>query len=259
MTTPTKIQRNGKLEWVAVADIHVSPVAQRELRPGWAAQIANDFDPDRFTPPLVSRRDGKLYVIDGQHRFAAMHMMGWDDQLVEAWVHDGLTEAEEADLFLWHNNRKAVHAMDRFQVSVIADRPAEVDIDAIVRKAGLSVSTNKDGIRAVGALTKVYAFGPDVLARTLLIIRDSYGLHGFKWEVIEGLGLLIARFGHLLDDTRMIDRLGSVSGGVNGLINPAHALKKQLGRPLGQCVAGAAVQLLNSGRRGRAALPNWWS
>ena len=47
-TTPTRVERTGHLRWVLVADIHVNTRAQRELRPGWAAQIAADFDPDRI-------------------------------------------------------------------------------------------------------------------------------------------------------------------------------------------------------------------
>jgi hypothetical protein len=257
--TPTRVDRRGHLRWVAVADVHVNPVAQRELRPGWAAQIAADFDPDRFTPPLVSLRGGKHYVIDGQHRFEAMRLMGWDDQQVQCWVYEGLTDAQEADLFLWHNNRKAVSAFDKFQIGVTADRPDETDINRIVLSNGLKVASGQPGgIGAVGALRNVYGHGPAVLGRTLRIIRDAYGDAGLRSHVIEGIGLVCARYNGDVDDATMVERLGSVHAGVNGLENQAHNLRKQLGRPLKQCVAGAAVEIVNA-KRGGKKLPSWWT
>lgn len=258
-TTTARIERSGHLRWVAINEIHVNPQAQRELRPGWAAQIAAEFDPDRFAPPLLSLRHGKHYVIDGQHRIEAMRLMGWDDQQVQCWVYECLTEAQEADLFLWHNNRKSVGAFDKFTVAVKAERDVEVDIDRIVRAQGLKVAVQqKGGIAAVGALRKVYGHGPEVLGRSLRIIRDAYGDDGFRGQVVEGIGLLCARYNGELDDKRAIERLATVRGGLGALNTKAHTLRKQLGRPMPHCVAAAATDIINAGRGGKK-LPNWWA
>lgn len=258
-STPTRVERTGHLRWVTVADILVNPRAQREMRPGWAAQIAADFDPDRFLPPLLSLRDGKYHVIDGQHRIEAMRLMGWDDQQIQCWVYDNITEAQEADLFLWHNNRKSVASFDKFQIGVVAERSDEVDIDRIVRAAGLKVAMGvPGGISATGALRKVYDYGPNVLARTLKIVRDSYGDDGLRGEVINGVGLLCARWNGELDDQRAIDKLGSARGGLGALNTKAAALRKALGKPIAQCYAGAATEIINAGKGGKK-LPNWWS
>lgn len=257
-TTPTRVERTGHLRWVVVSEIHVNPLAQRELRPGWAAQIAGDFDPDRFSPPLLSLRHGKHYVIDGQHRIEAMRIMGWDDQQVQCWVYEGLTEAQEADLFLWHNNRRSVAAFDTFRVAVKADRDVETDINRIVLANGLKVSQDADGISAVGALRKVYRHGGPVLGRTLRVIRDSYGTPGMRREVIEGIGLLCSRYNGDLDDTKAVQRLGGVHAGVNGLTGKAQQMKKATGAALTECVAAAAVEIINGGRGGKK-LPSWWA
>lgn len=258
-TTAPRVERTGHLRWVAVADIHVNARAQRELRPGWAAQIAADFDPDRFTPPLLSLRDGKHYVIDGQHRIEAMRVMNWDDQQVQCWVYENITEAEEADLFLWHNNRKQVASFDKFQIGVIAERGDEVDIDRIVRAAGLKVAQGlPGGISATGALRKVYSHGPNVLSRTLRIVNDSYGDDGLKGQVIEGIGLLCSRWNGDLDDNRAVTKLQNARGGIGSLNTKAFGLRKQLGKPMSQCYAAAATEIINAGRGGKK-LPNWWS
>lgn len=253
-----RIERTGHLRWVTVSDLTINERAQRDLRPGWAAQIANDFDPDRFQPPLVSLRDDEFYVIDGQHRVEALRILGWDDQQVQCWVYENKTEAEEADLFLWHNNRKTVTAFDKFQIGVVAEREVEQDINRIVLANGLKVSHSEDGIRAVGALRKVYSYGPKVLGRTLRIVRDSYGRDGLEGHVIEGIGLLCARYNGELNDDAAIGRLSSARGGIGALNSRAYVTRKTFGKPLPQCVAAAAVEIINAGRGGKK-LPGWWS
>jgi hypothetical protein len=258
-TTTDRVERSGHLRWVAISDIYTDPRAQRELRPGWAAQIATDFDPDRFTPPLVSLRNHKHYVIDGQHRIEAMRLMGWDDQRVQCWVYEGLTTADEADLFLWHNSRKAVAAFDKFQIAVIADRSVEVDINRIVLASGMKVAKKQPGsIGAVSALKRVYEQGPETLGRSIRIIRDAYGDDGFKSEVIQGVGLLCSRYNGELDDSQAVQKLANARGGLGSLMTRAHVTRKQLGRPLPHCVAAAAVDIINAGRGGKK-LPSWWS
>jgi hypothetical protein len=258
-STTNRLNRTGHLEWVCAADVVVSPTGQRELREGWAAQIAAEFDPDRFLPPLVSRRDGKLYVIDGQHRFEALRILGWDTRPIQCWVYDGISEAQEADLFLWHNNRKTVSAFDKFRIGVSAERDAESDIDRIVRASGFKVAnSDHGGIRAVGALRKVYAHGPAVLARTLKIIRDSYGDDGLGGEVIEGVGLVCARYNGSLDDAHAVSRLTTVRGGIGALNSKAYTARKVLAKPLAQCYAAAVVDIVNAGKGGKK-LPGWWS
>lgn len=257
-STAEKIERSGHLRWVAVRDLLVNPRAQRDLRSGWAAEIAADFDPDRFLPPLVSNRDGDFFVIDGQHRVEALRILGWDDQLIQCWVYDDLTEAQEADLFLWHNKRKTVNAFDKFQIGVVAERDVEADINRIVLANGLKVSQSDSGIRAVGALRKVYNHGGKTLGRTLRIVRDAYGDDGLDGHVIEGIGLLCARYNGELDESVAISRLSTARGGIGALNSKAYTAKKMLGKPLPQCVAAAAVEIINSGRGGKK-LPGWWS
>lgn len=255
---PRRIERNGTLRWIAVADTHTSPMAQRDLRPSWAAEIAREFDPDRFTPPVLSHRDGKFYIIDGQHRFAAMRLMGWEDQQLQCWVFSGLTEADEADLFLHLNRSKVVNAFDKFRIAVTAGRSDEVDVEKIVRAQGLRISHDRGGISCVSALLSVHRYGGPVLGRALRIVRDAYGDLGFRAEIITGVGMLCQRYGSQFDDDRLVEKLTSVNGGMFGLLNAARATKRQIGRPLSHCVAAQAIVYLNAGRGGRK-LPDWWS
>jgi hypothetical protein len=253
----SRIQRTGHLRWVTIADIVVNPDNQRQLRKAWADEIAANFNPDNFSPPLLSFRNGTYFVIDGQHRIEAMRINGWNERQVQCWVYEGLTEAQEAEFFLEHNHRKAVGAFDKFVISVHANRAEEADINRIVRSQGLKISSADGGVRAVGALRKVYSHGPDVLARSLRIVRDSYGDDGMQGHVIEGIGLLCARYNGTLDETKTIYKLQTARGGLGALTTKASLLRKAYGKSMPHCIAGAACELISSGRGGQR-LPDWW-
>lgn len=60
-----------------------------------------------------------------------------------------------------------------------------------------------------------------------------------------------------LDDARLVQRLASAHGGVNGLLGKAETLRKSTGNVRAHCVAAAAVEINNSGRGGKK-LPSWW-
>jgi hypothetical protein len=252
------VDRTARLQWVPIASMHISPLSQRELRPARAAQIAANLDIEQLGAPTVSERDGKHYVIDGQHRIEALRLLGWADQSVQCWTYAGLTAEEEAEVFLKLNDTLRVDAFSKFRVGVQAGRAAECAIDRIVRDAGLRVAHGKTGaISAVGALQTVYRGpGPGALARSLRIIRDAYGDAGYVAKVIVGMGLLCARYEGQLDDERLVKKLGAANGGLNGLLNRARATQKATGKTHPHCVAAAAVDIYNSGAG--AKLASYW-
>jgi hypothetical protein len=260
--TGTKVERVARLRWVPLAKIRINPLAQRELNPARVDKLVADFDPEQLGSPTVNERDGLYYVIDGQHRIEALkHWLGsWEDQHAQCWTYEGLTEEEEAEIFLKLNDTLVVHAFAKFRVGVQAGRPEETDVDRIVRAQKLRVSTDKsDGsISAVGTLMRVYrrADGP-TLGRALRIIRDAYGDAGLEAVVIDGISLLCQRYNGDIEDVRAVGRLSSTYGGVNGLLGKAENLRKQTGNPRAHCVAAAAVEIINAGRGGKK-LPSWW-
>ena len=147
--------------------------------------------------PTVSHRGGWYYLIDGQHRIAALKqwLPSWENQQVQCWTYEGLTEAAEAEQFLTLNDTLPVRAFAKFKVSVQAGRDAEADVDRIVRALGLRIARGSGGICAVATLRRVYARGgPAVLSRALRIIRDAYGEAGLDGPVIDGIGLVCQRY-----------------------------------------------------------------
>jgi len=255
-----RVEREARLRWVPIALMRVSPVAQRDLNQARVDKMAADPDLEQLGTPTVNLRDGSWYIIDGQHRIKMLEQIGYGDQQVQCWAYEGLTEQEEAEKFLQLNDVLAVNAFFRFRVGVASGRPAETDIERVVRAQGLCVSRDKipGAIGAVGTLTRIYhRSGAAVLAQTLGVIRDAYVDAGLDAPVIDGIGLLCARYGGELDVPTTVQKLGNAHGGVNGLLNKAEFLRRQTGNLKGHCVAAAAVEIVNAGRGGKK-LSGWW-
>lgn len=255
-----RVERQARLQWVPLALMAVSPLAQREHNQARVDKLAANFDPEQVGTLTVNKRDGKFYVIDGNHRRLAMLEMGWGDQQVQCWTYDGLTEQEEAEKFLKLNDVLAVSAFARFRVGVQAGRERECDIDRIVRAADLRVTQDQvdGGISAVGTLVRIYErSGPKTLSRTLRMVRDAYGTAGLIAPVLDGIALVCGRYNGELEDQVAVLKLSKVHGGVNGLLGKAENLRRQTGQPKNHSVAAAAVEIINAGRGGKK-LASWW-
>jgi hypothetical protein len=255
--TGKRIEREAHLRWVPIAKMRVNPLAQRELNNARVDKLASEMELEQLGNPTVSQRDEWFYIIDGQHRVAALKKWlgdgGWEDQSIQCWAYEGenaLSEEEEAEVFLKQNDTLTVATFEKFRIGIKSGRPEETDIDRIVRAQALRISRERGNgaIMAVGTLRKVYRLGPAVLARTLGIIRDAYGDRGLEAPVIEGLGLLCSRYNGELDDVAAIERLGKAHGGVNGLTNGAEDLRQKTGWARAHCVAAAAVSIYNRGK-----------
>lgn len=263
MSVDQHLERKATVKWVPINLMKVSPLAQREFKQYRVDRIIKNFDPERLGVPTVNKRDGEVYIVDGQHRVQAVREMGWEDQQLQCTVYDGLTEEQEADLFLALNDILPVSSMDKYKVGVVARRKSEVDIDRVVRSLGLKVTLDKTegAIRAVGTLQRVYdRSGVAVLKRTLNLTVESYGDSGLQAAVIDGIAFVIQRYGDSIDDGWFAQRLGGARAGVSGLLSTAEVIRKQTSASKGHAVAAAVVQTYNGGsnRNGVKKLPNWW-
>ncbi len=262
--TERRVERDARLAWVTLGLTRVPQMAQRDrINYARVDHIAANMDLEQIGSPTVNKRNGLFYVLDGNHRITAYKQWigeGWEDQQLHCWVYDGLSEEEEAETFLKLNDVLPVQAFDKFTIGFNANRPEEVEIAAVVMKAGLTISRSgaEGAVGAVGTLRRVYRReGSEVLARTLDIVRDAYGSPGLEAHVIDGIGLLCGRFNGELDTEQAVTRLSSVAGGLGGLMNRARLAKNQTNASLNHCVAAGAVDIINRGKGGKK-LPSWW-
>jgi hypothetical protein len=136
-----RIERKARLRWVPLTQMRVNPLAQRDLNQARVSKLAAVFDPEKMETPTVNHRGNWYYLIDGQHRIAALKqwLSSWQDQQVQCWTYEGLSEVEEAEKFLALNDALPVRAFAKFKVSVQAGRDTEADVDRIVRALGLRI------------------------------------------------------------------------------------------------------------------------
>src|SRR5947207_7831081 len=96
-----RIERKARLRWVPLTQMRVNPLAQRDLNQARVSKLAAVFDPEKMDAPTVNHRGDGYYLIDGQHRIAAMKqwVSSWADQQGEGWTYGGLRAAEEDEKF----------------------------------------------------------------------------------------------------------------------------------------------------------------
>lgn len=262
-TRQKQVKRSGEQKWCRLGNMKLLADAQRPLNPAKVARLVAEFDIDHIGIPLVSSRDGSFYIIDGQHRIEALKQWlgeGSDDQQILCHVYYDLTPEEEAEKFLRHNDARAVSSFDKFRVGVTAGRDLEVNVKRVVEAQNLRISKERipGAIRCVTTLSKVYKNGGELtLARTLRIVRDAFGDAGLDGPVISGIGLLCERYNGQLEEETAIKKLSATHGGVAGLLGQAEVLRRQTGTDKANCVAAAAVDIINS-KRGGKKLPSWW-
>lgn len=259
--------------WLPIGSLTFDTRVNRPLDPRRVAEIARDFDPEAVGVLVVSARsDGTYVVLDGQHRRAALVRAGFGaDQRVPCDVRHGLTLAQEAALFVRLNNTTKPLLIHRFLRRVTAGDEAAAAIDAIARGAGFEVSEHSgDGrIVAVAALEAVYAGRgparghgpyPDILEGALRVLAGAYGhtADAVNGLLIQGVGLLIARYGDAVDRATLVAKLAKVPAGANGLLAKARGMREYQGGSVPRCVAEVCVTLYNAGKRG-GRLEDWRS
>lgn len=255
-----KFERDARLRWIPLDQMRVSDVAQREQTQAWVDHLVAHFDLEQMGTFTVSHRGDAYYIIDGQHRVAALRELGFTSEKVQCWVYEGLKEEQEADNFLTLNNNLSVQAMPKFRVGVTAGRAEECDINRIVLAQGMVVTHDQveGGVGAVGTLRRVYRrTNPETLGRTLRIAFGAYGDLGLQAAVIDGIAHVCARYNGDLDEAEATRKLANAPGGVGTLLTKAEHLRNTTGNYKAICVAAAVVETINRGKGGKK-LPAWW-
>lgn len=150
---------------------------QRALEGDRAQKIAENFNPHLFDPIMLSKRkNGSLYIIDGQHRVigAILAQVG----KVPARVIKGLSREQEANLFVDAQlQRKPIRALDRFRAKVIAKDPLFLSIKTITEKAKFEIAPHSAAnsprrLRCITLLVTVYkSLGKEHFQRLIDILE----------------------------------------------------------------------------------------
>lgn len=194
---------------------------QRPVNPKEVERLIREWDERLLDPIIVSFRDGKFYVVDGQHRIVAMRQMnGGKGVMVNCKVYSGLTYEQEADLCY-----KLDKAKKRLSLSQSTNALAEAGTDAEVAEVKRLV----EGCGFVWALGKSHGKTGEIVSTRALM--NAYRLLGgsafsrmlsLAWEtwkgeprsltaaVLSGMALFIKTYDTELDDHAFIKRLAVV-------------------------------------------------
>ncbi len=260
------IEKKHALKWLRVGDLKAHPRVQRsKFSPARASRIAANLDPEKFGLLIVMVEGEDLWIIDGQHRHAALLMLGWQDQKIECLVYEGLTEVEAAKLFRSQSGRTAITALDDFLVALIEHDPDAVAINEIVIASGTSIG-NGHGVSAVQALQRVYRPAgskesqPEALHKTLSVITDAWGgtRESMQGSLIDGIGRVIVTYDGMINLSDLRRKLAKYAGGASGLIGTARGVREMFGGGLPDAIATIVVNEYNKQRRSQK-LPDWRS
>lgn len=245
-------------------------VVQREFRKAWGDELAANLDLNKLGFPIVNHRDGTYWLLDGQHRIYALKQNGFDTDVLDCEVYEGLTDEEMASIFLGRDSRRKISPFDHFHIACTAGFHRENAIRRAVETQGLRISRNKgeNTVSAVSALAAVFdSFGDPkdgeiILGRVLRILKTSFlgDPEAFTSVMIQGLGMVFLRYPGRIDERNMTTQLSAIHHGVNGLLRRAETQHLRTGNLKTQCVAAVMVETYNKGLHNRSKdyLPSWW-
>lgn len=243
------------VEWLYIRDLSPHPQVQRSLDKAWMGSIRDGFDPDKFRELYVVKAPGgKWWIFDGQHRHgAALEALG-HDQKAPCRVWDAIPLERQAELFLDINKSKAVSALDKWRVRLLAKEEVPLKIEALLHRHKLHVSaTRAEGVvQAVAALESIWTRqgGEAVLGSVLSILAAAWGRapEAYDGLILRGLAGVVHRFGDVIVEKELAAKLarkGTPGGMVGKAKNTAQVMAKGAIRTMTELI----VNIYNEKRR----------
>lgn len=191
---------------------------QRPVNPKEVERLIREWDERLLDPVIVSFRDGKFHVIDGQHRIAAMRRMsGGGGVMVNCKVYSGLTYEQEATLCYKLDKAKKRLSLSQ-STNALAESGTDAEISEIKRLVescgfvwALNKSHGKTGeIVSTRALVNAYRLlGGTSFSHMLSLMWGAWqgDPRSITAAVISGMALFVKTYETELNDRTFIARL----------------------------------------------------
>lgn len=294
MTSPT-FTYVDTFEAIKAKAFHCDPKAQRPLDPNWVARLTREFDPNKLGMVTACKReDGRVFIIDGQHRVAAANDAGRGGLAIPCRLITGietpqgvrpLTLKEEAALFIILNDSLKVSAAAKFNARITMGDPVALDIMGILKLYGWN---RVEQFKGVGVFTivdtaeKLYHSGRDTLTTRATdgrdALRDALQVISAAWgngpgvalkPVLAGLGRAFLRnYAEQAEGERDGIKVATLNlmelakalaepGGPHVLVSRARVLADAEGLGIPNAVAKLAYLAAASRVRSSAPRPKW--
>lgn len=189
---------------------------QRNINPGRAQRIANNWDEAQANEPKLSFRDGCYWIVDGQHTLAARKIRnGGNDLDVRCKVYFEMTYEEEALIFAHQqdfNNRVEANAKVKAELEG-KDRDV-VNMVSMTESVGLKLSFNggeaDNQINAVDTALSIFKkHGAPKYLEMLNIIIAAWGgtYQSFNSIMLRGMSEFISKYETKYDRKTLIRKL----------------------------------------------------
>ncbi|MCM1304833.1 MAG: hypothetical protein NC305_14715 [Lachnospiraceae bacterium] len=213
MECPAWLDREIHTDRLTSGQPYQRPVNHREVD-----RLIREWDERLLDPITVSFRDGKFYVVDGQHRIAAMRKMnGGSGVMVNCRVYSGLTYEQEAALCYKLDKAKKRLSLSQ-ATNALAESgtdPETSEIKELVENCGfvwaLGKSKGKTGeIVTTRALVNAYRLlGGAAFTRMLQLLWDAWegDPRSLTASVLSGMALFVKTYETEMNDSTFVKRL----------------------------------------------------
>lgn len=197
-------------------------------------QIKRNFDPNQVNPLVVSFRDGKYYIVDGQHTALAIYELNGEDgaTLIMCDVREGLTYEQEAQLFYDLNtNRRPPSAADKIWALVCASDDSAVEFKNLIERCGYTFGRKSENtISPINTCWKIFngRAGAKRLENILNLIYDTWpnDASAVNITIVDGLNLFFKYNEYEFSVERFVKTFSGIS--YKSIIGDAKALYKSM-------------------------------
>lgn len=202
----------GELAWVNKNTLSIDSSYQRNAKSAKVLKIAADWSWVGCGVIVVSRRNGLLYVVDGQHRVLAA-LKRDDITHLPALIFDITEVNKEAEGFIDLNvNRKPLDFVYKYKALIVAGDKVALAVDDMLQKHGISIVNGraKKSTNSGARLMRSMASNPEKTRRVFdvacEICQDEY----ISEMMLGGLWVLDSKIKGGLSDDKLRKRLISV-------------------------------------------------
>ena len=211
----------GVEELLSTGELYSGQPYQRPVLDRTVDKLVREWDPRLLTPLVVSYRDGRYYLVDGQHRVCAMRKKnGGKDVTALCRVYHGLTYEQEAELY-YKLDRAKGHLRLSHATKALVESGADaeiIEIKRLLEGAGFVWALDKPTgepfeVEATRAVINAYRLlGGAAFSRMLGLIAGAW--HGtpnsLKASIFSGMALFVKTYETELVDQIFIKRLSAV-------------------------------------------------
>ncbi len=211
----------GIEELLSTGELYSGQPYQRPVLDRVVDKLVREWDPRLLTPLVVSYRDGRYNLVDGQHRVCAMRKKnGGKDVTALCRVYHGLTYEQEAELY-YKLDRAKGHLRLAHATKALVESGADaeiIEIKRLLENAGFVWALDKPTgeafeVEATRAVINAYRLlGGAAFSRMLeLTARTWHGApSSVKASFLSGMALFLKTYETELDDDVFIKRLSAI-------------------------------------------------